>query len=202
MKKILINFAHPAKRRSKINAALRDAIADLDGVTVNDLYSQYPDFHIDVQREQCLCENHDVIVFQHPFYWYSTPAILKEWQDLVLEHGWAYGSAGKALEGKLVFQALTAGGDASTYQPQGFNEFTIAELTSPYRATAKLCNMHWLPPFAVMGVHRELADEKVQANAEDYRRLMMAIRDDRFDVSQAAQSPLLNHQLDNLIRRP
>ena len=97
MKKILINFAHPAKSHSNINKALRKAVETLDNVTVNDLYANYPDFMIDIKREQALCEAHDIIIFQHPFYWYSTPAIIKEWFDLVLEHGWAYGSEGKAL---------------------------------------------------------------------------------------------------------
>lgn len=202
MKKILINFAHPAKGRSKINAELRSAVEGLEGVTINDLYSNYPDFHIDIHREQQLCEVHDVIIFQHPFYWYQAPAIVKEWLDLVLEHGWAYGSKGKALEGKCFFQALTAGGDASTYQSDGANKYTIGELTSPFRATANLCLMQWLPPFSVMGVHRGLPEEQVNANAEDYRRLLLAIRDDRFNIEQAEDEPFLNHNLDNLIRRP
>lgn len=202
MKKILINFAHPAKGRSKINAALKVAVENLEGVTVNDLYSTYPDFHIDIAREQQLCEEHDVIIFQHPFYWYQAPAIIKEWLDLVLEHGWAYGSKGKALEGKVFFQALTAGGDATTYQPNGANLFTIGELTSPFSATANLCHMTALPPFAVMGVHRGLPEEQLKAYAEEYRRLIIALRDDRFDIAQAKDEPLLNHRLDNLILRP
>lgn len=78
MNKILVQFAHPAFRRSKINAALREAVTDIDGVTVHDLYACYPDFLIDVPHEQRLCEEHDIIVFQHPFYWYSTPSIVKE----------------------------------------------------------------------------------------------------------------------------
>jgi glutathione-regulated potassium-efflux system ancillary protein KefG len=86
MRKILVIFAHPAYRRSTINAALRRAIEGLKNIVMHNLYDSYPDFLIDVPREQQLCEAHDVIVFQHPFYWYSTPAILKEWQDLVLEH--------------------------------------------------------------------------------------------------------------------
>ena len=63
----------------------------MEGVRLHDLYEAYPDFLIDVEAEQALLLEHDVIVFQHPVYWYSSPAILKEWQDLVLEHGFAYG---------------------------------------------------------------------------------------------------------------
>jgi len=202
MKKVLINFAHPARSRSRINRALRAAVEGLESVTINDLYAAYPDFLIDVKREQYLCENHDVIIFQHPFYWYSTPAIMKEWLDLVLEHGWAYGSAAEALAGKLFLQALTAGGDDSTYQRDGYNEFTIQELTSPFRATAKLCKMTWLPPFTVLGIHRGLPEEQVQVFAEDYRRAVIALRDDMIDIAKVRKSRYLNSDLNASIRRP
>lgn len=202
MKKILIQFAHPALSRSKINKALLAAVTDLDNITVNDLYAAYPDFLIDVKREQQLCESHDVIIFQHPFYWYSTPSIMKEWLDLVLEHGWAYGSQAKALTGKLFLQALSAGGDDNTYRKDGYNEFTIRELTSPYQATAKLCKMDWLPPFAVLGIHRGLADDRVNSHAEDYRRTVIALRDNTLDIQQALRGEYLNSNLDLVIRRP
>lgn len=202
MRKVLIQFAHPARARSKINKALRAAVEDLESVTVNDLYATYPDFLIDVKKEQLLCETHDVIIFQHPFYWYSTPSIMKEWLDLVLEHGWAYGKQAKALTGKLFLQALTAGGDDSTYRKDGYNEFTIGELTSPYRATAKLCKMEWLPPFAVLGIHRGLSDNKVNGYAEDYRSAVIALRDGTLDTQQAGQCQYLNSNLTSIIRRP
>jgi len=105
-----------------MNKALLSSINDLEGVTVNDLYARYPDFLIDVRKEQALCEEHDVIVFQHPFYWYSTPSIIKEWLDLVLEHGWAFGSEGKALHGKIFLQAETTAPtdrEATTSSPSG-----------------------------------------------------------------------------------
>lgn len=202
MGKILIQFAHPAIAKSKINKALRSAVEELEGITLNDLYASYPDFLIDVEREQLLCETHDIILFQHPFYWYSTPSIIKEWFDLVLEHGWAYGKEGKALHGKLFLQALTAGGDASTYRKDGYNEFTLLELTSPFRATAKLCGMEWLPPFAVLGIHRGLPVQQVNTFAEDYRSTVIALRDGTLDKGVARQSEYLNSDLASIIRRP
>jgi glutathione-regulated potassium-efflux system ancillary protein KefG len=81
MRRVLILFAHPVLERSRVNRRLLEAVKDLDGVTIQDLYEAYPTLAIDVQREQDLLLAHDVIVFQHPFYWYSVPAILKEWQD-------------------------------------------------------------------------------------------------------------------------
>ena len=92
MAKVLILFAHPALEKSRVNKRLILAAGNIDNITLNDLYEEYPDFDIDIKREQQLLIEHDLIILQHPFYWYSTPALLKQWEDLVLEHGWAYGS--------------------------------------------------------------------------------------------------------------
>ena len=201
MNKILILFGHPAFKRSTINAALRKAVENLEGITFHDLYASYPDFLIDVTHEQKLCASHDIIVFQHPFYWYSTPAIIKEWFDLVLEHTWAYGETGIALAGKITFQALTAGGDLSNYRTGGLNSFTIKELTTPYRATANLCQMKWLPPFAVLGIHRGLPEKERVRHAEDYRRALIALRDNQLDIARARKCELLNQDLDAIIKK-
>ena len=72
-REILILFAHPAIRRSRVNRRLVAAARSVVGVTVHDLYEAYPDLDIDVPREQELLSEHSVVVFQHPFYWYSTP---------------------------------------------------------------------------------------------------------------------------------
>jgi len=200
MKRILIIFGHPAFKRSTINAALRKAVENLDGITFHDLYARYPDFLIDVPYEQGLCETHDIIVFQHPFYWYSTPAIFKEWMDLVLEHNWAYGSKGNALEGKIFFQTLTAGGSLENYRHNGLNLFTIRELTTPLRATANLCQMEWLPPFAVLGIHQGLPEKECARHAEEYRRTLIALRDDQLDMEKARKSELLNLDLNALFK--
>ena len=200
MNKVLINFAHPARSRSNINKALRAAVEGLENVTINDLYANYPDFLIDVEREQKLCEDHDVIIFQHPFYWYSTPSIMKEWLDLVLQYGWGFGTDGTALEGKYFLQALTGGGDDSTYRKDGYNKFTIAELTSPYTATANLCGMISLPPFTVLGIHKGLSKEQIKGHAEDYRRSVIALRDKTLDLEKVKAERYLNSNLDAVIR--
>ena len=97
---ILILFAHPALQNSRVQIKAAEAVKSLEGVTFHDLYEEYPDLGIDHKREQALLLRHDIYIFHHPFYWYSTPAILKEWQDLVLTHGWAYGRKGTALRGR------------------------------------------------------------------------------------------------------
>ncbi len=108
MAKLLILFAHPALEKSRVHSRMVDKIQRIPNVTFHDLYEEYPDFDIDVRREQKLLLSNDIIILQHPFYWYSSPAILKEWQDLVLEHKWAYGAGGTALTGKEERQTNSA----------------------------------------------------------------------------------------------
>lgn len=103
MAKVLILFAHPALEKSRIHSSLIRHVKHLHGVNIHDLYEAYPDFDIDVKREQQLLMMHDVIIWQHPFYWYSSPALIKQWLDLVLEHGWAYGGETK-LQGKKILK--------------------------------------------------------------------------------------------------
>ena len=110
MPKVLILFAHPRFEQSRTNAALLRRLPQDERLTFRDLYEAYPDFHIDIAAEQALLLAHDVIVWHHPFYWYSAPPLLKQWIDLVLQFGWAYGPGGEALKGKIIFNAFTAGG--------------------------------------------------------------------------------------------
>jgi glutathione-regulated potassium-efflux system ancillary protein KefG len=197
--RVLVLFAHPAQEKSRVNRILVEGIRDLPGVTVHDLYEAYPELDIEVRREQELLLAHDVIVFQHPFFWYSTPAILKEWQDLVLEHGWAYGSTGNALHGKRMLNAVTTGGREVAYARDGHNHFTMRELLVPLEQTARLCGMRFLAPFVVhgtLGMTREQADR----HASDWRRTIEALRDDRVDLDRAVAAARLNADFDALLR--
>jgi len=202
VRRILVLFAHPSLERSEANRPLAEAAGAVDGVTLVDLYAEYPAFEIDVDREQARLLAHDVLCFLHPLYWYSTPAILKEWQDLVLEHGFAYGSEGTALCGKLFFSALTAGGAEAAYCAEGYNHFAIRELLRPLEQTAMLCGMTYLPPFALFGARTAVEEGRIAAHAADWTRLLEALRDDRLDIARAATLPRLNTAIDALIRSP
>jgi glutathione-regulated potassium-efflux system ancillary protein KefG len=197
--RVLILFAHPALHKSRVNAVLIGRIRDLAGVTFHDLYEAYPEFDIDVSREQTLLLGHDIVVFQHPFYWSSAPAILKEWQDLVLEHGWAYGRYGNALCGKTLLSAITTGGDESAYEKGGGDGFTMRELLRPFEQTARVCGMTHLPPFVVHGTHA-LGREEIERHADDYRRAITGLRDGHIDLEKAGQYARLNSDLAAIIR--
>lgn len=158
-------------RKSRINQRLLRAARGVPGVTVHELYEEYPDFMIDTAREQELLDAHDVILFQHPFYWYSCPALLKEWMDLVLTHGYAYGEDGRALEGKWQGSVLSTGGAAEAYGASGSNRFTVRQLLAPFEQTASLCRMVWMPPFLVQGSFI-LDDAGLERHALDYAEVL------------------------------
>lgn len=182
MARILILFAHPALERSRVHRKLIDRVPRRGGLTLHDLYETYPDFDVDVRREQELLLDHDLILMQHPMYWYSTPALLKQWQDLVLEHGWAYGSAGTALRGKGLANVVSTGGTAAAYTRDGFNRHTIRELLAPIEQTARLCGMDYLPPYLVQGTHR-MSEADIDRAARAYGEALDALADGRVELS-------------------
>ena len=178
--RILVLFAHPRLRQSIVQRALLGAISGLDGITVRDLYAEYPDLMIDARREQSSLLAHDLLVLQHPFYWYSSPAVIKEWLDIVLEEGWAYGTGGDRLHGKFLLNALSTGGPQEAYHGKGRNRFPMRELLAPFDQTAYLCGMGWLEPF-VVHAGRKLDDAVLTERAERYRDLLIGLRDGRLD---------------------
>jgi glutathione-regulated potassium-efflux system ancillary protein KefG len=195
LKKILILFAHPAFQKSRVNRILVDKLDDIDGIIFHDLYQSYPEMDINVEIEQNLLLQSDIIIFHHPFFWYNTPAILKEWQDLVLEHGWAYGSKGNALKNKWFFNVITTGGQKKAYQVGGYNNFTIRQLLAPIEQTVNLCKMIFLPPFVVHGTH-SIKEDEVIYNKEKYVKLLMLVRDDQIDLPKIIALNYLNDYLE------
>lgn len=163
--KVLVNLFHPHLERSVVNRAWAERLANQSGITLRRLYALYPDGKIDVAAEQQALAEHDRLVFQHPFYWYSTPPLMKQWLDDVLTYGWAYGPGGNALAGKEWLSAISTGGPADSYQAGGYNRFSMSEFLKPLVQTASLLQTVFLPPFIFHGA--VAADnEAVRASAD------------------------------------
>jgi glutathione-regulated potassium-efflux system ancillary protein KefG len=195
MKKILIIFAHPAIHKSRIHRRLTESLKNMRGITVNNLYENYPDFYIDIIQEQQLLIEHDLIVWQHPFYWYSSPSILKEWFDLVLQHGFAYGEKGRSLEGKQVLSVISTGGNREVYTKEGRNHFTINEFLVPFKQSANLCRMEYLPPYVIFGSHT-LTPPDIENHISRYKKLMIALRDEKVDIAKMKTAEYFNELID------
>ncbi|MCX5189773.1 NAD(P)H-dependent oxidoreductase [Streptomyces sp. NPDC059837] len=174
MSKVLLVVGHPDLSQSKANKALVDAVRELAHVTVHDLYATYPDFQIDVAAEQGLLADHDVIVFQHPVFWYNTTPLLKQWQDKVFTLGWAFtmdGSPSK-LVGKKAIVAVTAGVPAEHYTPEGANKTTLETLLSSWEATLRLCQFDIQPMVKLYGTAFGLSDQDLATAGKQYNALL------------------------------
>jgi len=198
-KRVLVLFAHPSIDRSEVNRALFKATAEKSGITLVDLYAEYPRLNINVDQEQERLREHDIIIFMHPLYWYSTPAILKEWQDLVLEHDFAYGLKGTALHGKLFFNAISMGGAEQAYSEEGYQHFKIRELLHPLEQMAALCGMIYLPPFTLFSARNAVEEDRLDIHIQEWLRLLKALQHDNLDITRAQNLAKLNQDLESLI---
>lgn len=199
--RVLVYQAHPALHFSKANTVMNEAGAAIKDITFWDLYAQYPRFSIDVSVEQQLLLDHDVIVFQCPFFWYSTPSIIKEWQDLVLEHGFAYGHGGDRLTGKRWAMGLTCGGPQMAYAHQGHNHYPLRTFLTPLEQTARLCGMRFIAPYVLYYALKAPSHGLTQPHATGWRRYLEALRDDSLDLDAADQLGVLQAtNLDEVLR--
>lgn len=189
--RVLVLFAHPAQQHSKVNDALVNVARETDDISFVDLYAKYPrlDLNIDVEQQRLL--DHDAIIFQFPLMWYSTPPIMKEWMDLVLEYGFAYGHNGDRLKNKLWLTAVTAGSPETAYGLDGHNKFELRELLAPLEATANLCQMPFVAPYAMFAALKSENAHNVDKHVAGYRRLLEGLRDDRFDLGAACSKKLI-----------
>ncbi|KRM20205.1 NAD(P)H dehydrogenase YwrO [Ligilactobacillus hayakitensis DSM 18933 = JCM 14209] len=162
MKTTVLVF-HPNLSSSNVNATLANALPE--DIEVRNMYALYPDFKIDVATEKAVLEASDRIVLQFPMYWYSSPALLKQWEDDVLEYGWAYGSNGDALHGKELVIAVSPG--ANNYDRDDFAKYHVTELLRPFQATSRLIGTKFIKPFITVGAS-SISNEALQKQAQAY----------------------------------
>jgi glutathione-regulated potassium-efflux system ancillary protein KefF len=167
-------YAHPYPHRSRANRILLEAVSDLPFVKVRSLYDLYPDFSIDVGVEQDALLRSEIVVWQHPLYWYSVPALLKLWFDKVLSYGWAYGESTAALAGKRCLWVVTAGGDETAFSLSGMHGHHFESFVSPVAQTARFCKMEWLSPIVLQGARR-IDDAELQRIALEYRARLYSL---------------------------
>lgn len=161
MSKTLILLFHPDLPRSKANAALAAAAAELPDTEIIDMYAEYPAGVVDHEVEARRLLTAGRIVLQFPVQWYSTPALLKTWQDAVLTRMFyiRYETEGRALEGTPLLVAATAGNVPDAYAPTGVNLFPLHELLRPLHAAANRCGLPFAEPYLLYRANKLDADE-------------------------------------------
>ena len=185
MASLIVYYAHPGHRHSHVNKHMARAARAVEGITFVDLYRDYPRFDIDVEVEQSRLLDHDVIVLEFPMFWYSTPSLIKEWEDLVLEHGFAYGADGDKLADKHMLLAVTAAGPEDAYTHNGYQRYPIRTFLTPLEQTARLCKMRFTAPYVLYSSLTAPANDLVEPHVDGYVRLLEALRDDRYDFEAA-----------------
>lgn len=141
--RVVLYYAHSAEPASVVNAPLIEAAKRLPNVQVRWLDSLYPSLRLtpeQIAAEQKVIESADAVFFQFPVHWFSCPAMLKSFFDLVFAYGWAYGTA-EVLRGKKHRLIMTTGGTSESYS----GEFTINDLAKPFVTSARYCKMEPLP---------------------------------------------------------
>jgi len=117
-------------------------------------------FADDLRSEMDKLVNADILNFNFPLWWFSTPAILKGWIDRVLAYGFAYGGEygmwkeGR-FKGKKAFITVTTGTPADAYQLTGRNKRTLNDiLTNIHEGVFELIGYEVIDPFVAYGVSR------------------------------------------------
>lgn len=165
-------LAHPNFAASTANRALLDAVRDLPDIEVADLHALYPDGTIDPEAETDRLLAADRLVLQFPMYWYSTPPILKQWQDSVLTPMlYVRPDIGARLKGLPLRIATTLSGEPEAYREDGRVGFTVPQLLAPLHATARRAGLVWETPFVVHDM-RNPTPGALARHASRYRALL------------------------------
>ncbi|WP_150274953.1 NAD(P)H-dependent oxidoreductase [Paenibacillus tepidiphilus] len=175
--KTLVILAHPDLGGSRVNKRWKQELLQYPGdIAVHELYKEYPDWNIDIGREQQLLESYDRIILQCPLYWYSYPPLLKKWFDEVWTYGWAYGSTGDKLAGKAFGLALSIGDKQENYRPDGSVSFTVDEVIAPFKASLIHVGAVALPHFSFFGASFKASDAAIEQSAREYMDYIRSIQ--------------------------
>jgi putative NADPH-quinone reductase len=191
MARTIVYYAHPGHRYSRVNKEMARVAESREDVTFVDLYKEYPRTNINVDKEQERLLSHDVIIFQHPLFWYSVPSLVKEWIDLVLEHGFAFGHGGDKLSGKILMNAISAAGPDSAYTNEGYQHYPLRTFLTPLEQTARLCHMRYAAPYVLYSALNVSETEGIPAHVNGYMAMLNAICSDQYDLDKACAAEVI-----------
>ena len=150
--KTLVIVAHPQLDASTAQSFLKTAALADSAVIWHELTAPF-----DIAAEQKLLHSVDRIIFQFPMYWYSAPAILKQWLDEVWN---SQLTSNRLVKGRQLGIVVTVAHPATAFGPGASQEYTIAELLRPYQALAHATGMQYLPPLPIYQFAQQTEEEK------------------------------------------
>lgn len=178
MSKVVVISGHPNLDESWTNKVILEKLEqNIESIDIRRLDSLYPDSKIDVEVEQKALLDAEIVIFQYPFYWYNVPGLLKMWFDKVFTFNFAFGPEGDKLKNKHFILSFTIGGPEESYDPLGYNHFTIEQLVTPLQQTAYLASMIYQPPVYtyrmvyIPGVYN--TQQEVEARATEHAERLL-----------------------------
>lgn len=173
MRKLVI-ITHPDMENSVVNRMWKNALIS-EQIDVVDLYELYSENKIDVEREQERLMNYETIVFQFPLYWYSSPPLLKQYQDEVFLFNFAYGPEGTKLRDKKFAIATTVGSLEDDYSEEGSNQYTLETLLSPFIATFNYIGPQYKGHFSQYGTVNHATHAELIEGSKRYIEFVKAL---------------------------
>ncbi|TPR18231.1 NAD(P)H-dependent oxidoreductase [Apilactobacillus timberlakei] len=169
--KTLVIVSHPEYDNSMTESFLNQCqndIEEVDWLVLDHLANNY---EFDVDKEQKRLVKYDRILFQFPMYWYSSPALLKKYEDDIFTRSFTYANEDGKLKGKELGIITTLGEPLKNYTVGGSEGFSINEILKPYQALAFKSGMKFIKPFAVDQFAYMTDDEKGKLLV-DYRNYL------------------------------
>ncbi|MFD1410540.1 NAD(P)H-dependent oxidoreductase [Lapidilactobacillus gannanensis] len=144
----LIIVAHPEVDNSPTQQFLQASlpVTNNDAVTWHDLNAIFTETGWQRETELALLKKAERIIWQFPLYWYSAPAILKQWQDAIFT---GEVSQYEFLAGKELGLVVSVGERLTSYQAGAREQFTLSEILRPYQAFAQKLDWRYLPPLVI-----------------------------------------------------
>ncbi|MES2126345.1 MAG: NAD(P)H-dependent oxidoreductase [Pseudomonadota bacterium] len=132
----------------------------------------------DIQAELDKVLRADLLIFNFPIYWFSTPAIMKGWFDRVLISGACYGGVRfyerGGLAGKKAMLAVTVGGQPHMLVEGGIHGELNEMLRPILRGTLAYTGMTVLPPFVAHHVPY-ISEDARRALLDAYRSRLQGL---------------------------
>ncbi|TPR14752.1 NAD(P)H-dependent oxidoreductase [Apilactobacillus timberlakei] len=169
--KTLVIVSHPEYDNSMTESFLQQCQNDIDEVDWLVLDHLTNNYEFDIDKEQNRLIKYDRILLQFPMYWYSSPALLKKYEDDIFTRSFTYANEDGKLKGKELGIITTLGEPLKNYTVGGSEGFSINEILKPYQALAFKSGMKFIKPFAVDQFAYMTDDEKGKLLV-DYRNYL------------------------------
>jgi glutathione-regulated potassium-efflux system ancillary protein KefF len=145
----VILASHPYPDRSVVNKALWQVAQNTKDTYFRNLETSYGDNvrGFDLAAERQLYAKMERLVLIFPTHWFNLTPMLKAYLNEI----WG-AAAPSELRGKELLVVTTTGGDERAYSRDGRLGFTIEEVLTPLRASARYAGMRFSKPLAFFGV--------------------------------------------------